>query len=44
MIILNKLNSPPISPAVSYLSLGASECAELYQLKFVESFIEGNII
>ena len=41
-IILNKKNSPPISPAVSYVSLGASECADLYQVKFLQNFLEGS--
>jgi tRNA G18 (ribose-2'-O)-methylase SpoU len=38
-IIVNKLNCPPISPAVSKISLGASESVELFSLKFTKNFI-----
>ena len=38
---MNKLHCPPISPAVSKISLGASESIELFNLKFTKNFISG---
>jgi len=39
-IILNKQNSPPISPAVAKVSSGASEFYDLFAVKFVKNFLE----
>jgi hypothetical protein len=43
-LIVNKLNRPAISPAVSQVSLGTSELMSLHCVKSFNTFVMGKII